>query len=83
MAKFVLEQSTNTHAIEADHIVATEINEICTNLQFAICTKLQISGDGIVTHGEHGVIKTEAEIVLKYNQMELNPVTKALNAAFD
>ena len=75
MAKFVLEQSTNTHAIEADYIVATEIYETCT--------KLEISGDGIVTHGEHGVIKTEAKIVLKYNQMELNPVTKALIASFD
>ena len=45
--------------------------------------KLQIQGDGIVTHGEHGTIKTESPNVIKYVQQELNPVTRKLQNAYD
>jgi hypothetical protein len=45
--------------------------------------KLHIQGDGVVVHGEHGTLKTESEHIIKYVQQELNPVTNAMQAAFD
>ena len=44
---------------------------------------LTVEGQGIVSHGQHGVLTTEAKHVIKYNQIELNPVTQQLQKAFD
>jgi hypothetical protein len=71
----ILEPSTNTHAITADNVSVEKINESIL--------KLKIKGDGIVTHGEHGTLKTESEDVVKYVQQEFNPVLKAMQNAFD
>ena len=76
MKKVVLEKSTNTHEIEAKSVVVTKDHKDGT-------LELEVKGDGIVTHGEHGTIKTEAENVIKYVQQELNPVTKRMQNAFD
>tara|TARA_R110000850_G_scaffold105573_1_gene216562 strand:- start:133 stop:363 length:231 start_codon:yes stop_codon:yes gene_type:complete len=73
--KEVLEESTNTHIL-----VAKEITK--TNLGDGIL-KLEINGEGIVTHGEHGTLKTQSDVVFKYVQQELNPVTKKLQNAYD
>ena len=72
---FILEPSTNTHTIVANNITSRTID--------VGILQLEIDGAGIVTHGQHGVIVTESKNVIKYNQMELNPVTKMLIAAFD
>ena len=71
----VLEPSTNTHTITAPNITKTDLGNGIL--------KLDIQGDGIVTHGEHGTIATEAPNVIKYVQQEVNPVTKKMQAAFD
>lgn len=71
----ILEPSTNTHAMEADKI---EMKKLGNGI-----IQLKISGNGIVTHGEHGTIKTEAENVIKYIQQEINPISGILQNAFD
>lgn len=71
----VLEQSTNTHVLEADRIVMKKLGNGII--------QLKISGNGIVTHGEHGTIKTEAENVIKYIQQEINPISGIIQNAFD
>lgn len=73
--KLVLEPSTNTHTIEASNIVSEEIGNGIL--------KLKIKGDGVVTHGEHGTLKTESPDVIKYVQQEVNPVTRKMQNAFD
>jgi len=75
MEKLVLEPSTNTHCIEASRIVKKDIGNSVL--------KLDVDGFGIVTHGEHGTIRTESRTVIKYVQQEVNPVTKKLQNAYD
>ena len=75
MEKVVLEQSTNTHVLHARQVKQK-------NLKNGIVA-LKIEGEGIVTHGEHGTLKTESPDVIKYVQQEVNPVTKKLQNAFD
>jgi hypothetical protein len=75
MKKEVLEPSTNTHTIEAVEIVKKDLGNGIL--------KLKITGDGVVTHGEHGTLKTESPNVFKYVQQEVNPITKKLQNAFD
>ena len=70
-----LEPSTNTHTLEAKNIEVVDLENGTL--------KLKIIGDGIVMHGEHSTLKTESPHVLKYVQQELNPVTNALQNAFD
>lgn len=71
----ILEPSTNTHIMEANKI---EMKKLGNGI-----IKLRIFGDGIVTHGEHGTIKTEAENVIKYIQQEINPISGIMQNAFD
>lgn len=69
----VLEQSTNTHAFVGKPTAkATRYPD----------GSVFVSEPGVVTHGEHGVIATEKP-VYKVNQTEVNPVTSALQHAFD
>ena len=75
MKKIVLEESTNVHCIEASDVIAKDLGNGVL--------ELEITGDGIVTHGEHGTLKTESPNVIKYVQQELNPVTQKLQNAFD
>lgn len=71
----ILEPSTNTHVLKADKI---EMKKLGNGI-----IKLKITGNGIVTHGEHGTIKTEAENVIKYIQQEVNPISGIIQNAFD
>lgn len=71
----VLEQSTNTHTFRAK----TAMNKPA--VRFADGSVL-VDAPGSVLHGEHGPIGTEGPC-LKVNQTELNPVTQALQHAFD
>lgn len=75
MKKEVLEPSTNTHTLEAEAITKTDVGNGII--------KLNIKGDGIVTHGEHGTLTTESENVIKYVQQEVNPISKKMQNAFD
>jgi hypothetical protein len=73
----VLEPSTNTHKLVSNGNI--KVKELAKGI-----LKLTIpSNDGIVTHGEHGTIRTESSNVIKYVQQELNPVTQKLQNAFD
>jgi hypothetical protein len=72
---FVLEPSTNTHRLVADKIEAKELGNSVV--------KLKINGDGLLMHGEHGVLKTESENVIKYVQQELDPIRQSFVNAFD
>ena len=71
----VLEPSTNTHKMTAKNVEVKESGD-------GILT-LTVEGDGIVTHGEHGTLKTESKRVIKHVQQEYNPVTKAIQKAVD
>ena len=71
----ILEPSSNTHTLTATRV---EVKELGNSI-----LKLKIIGPGVVTHGEHGVLTTESENVIKYVQQELNPVTQMLQNAFD
>jgi len=71
----VLEPSTNTHRIEAKSIISKDLGNSIL--------KLNIEGHGVVTHGEHGTLRTESKTVIKYIQQELNPITKKLQNAYD
>lgn len=75
MKKTVLEPSTNTHVLEAKNVTKEDLGNGML--------KLSIEGEGIVTHGEHGTLKTESKTVFKYVQQELNPVTQKLQNAYD
>lgn len=72
---FILEASTNTHVLKATKI---EIKKFKNGV-----IKLKVQGNGIITHGEHGTIKTESEHLIKYIQQEVNPVSGVLQNAFD
>ena len=76
MEKFVLEPSTNTHVIEGNKINAEPLEELGGFV-------LKIEGSGYVLHGEHGLIVTECENVIKLVQQEYNPITKKLQNSFD
>lgn len=71
----VLEPSTNTHTLSAENVKMKEIENGII--------ELDIKGDGVVTHGEHGTLRTESSKVIKYVQQEVNPVTKKMQNAFD
>jgi hypothetical protein len=71
----ILEPSTNTHTLTSNNVTATDLGNGIM--------KIKTNGKGIVTHGEHGTIATEAPNVIKYVQQEVNPVTKKMHAAFD
>tara|TARA_B110000008_G_scaffold189481_1_gene188274 strand:- start:272 stop:508 length:237 start_codon:yes stop_codon:yes gene_type:complete len=73
--ELILENSTNSHKVKANHIESKAIGNGII--------KLKIKGKGFVSHGEHGTVVTESENVIKYVQQELNPVTKAMQNAFD
>lgn len=72
----ILEPSTNTHKITANDVVVENLTELGG-------MKLTVEGEGIVTHGEHGVIVTEGKNVIKLVQQEVNPITRALQNSFD
>lgn len=75
MKTTVLELSTNTHLLETEDVVAKDLRNGIL--------QLKIKGDGAITHGEHGTIKTESPDVIKYVQQEQNPITKLMQNAFD
>lgn len=70
----VLEPSTNTHTLKG------EINEVKA---FDKGLAINLAGEGMVVHGEHGTIKTEAPQVVKMNQQEYNPLTRKIHDARD
>ena len=70
----VLEPSTHSHVLNGNVIsVKNEISHI----------EIEVEGQGLIVHGEHGTICTESPHLLKFVQQEYNPVTKALQNAFD
>ncbi|AXG68324.1 hypothetical protein KORDIASMS9_00523 [Kordia sp. SMS9] len=73
--KYALEKTTNTHILEAENI---KVRHTVGSTQV-----LQIEGEGMVSHGEHGIIKTDSKYVIKYVQQEFNPVTRIIENAFD
>ena len=75
MKQVVLEPSTNTHTLKANEVTVKDHGEGILSLT--------IEGEGIVQHGEHGTLKTESPNVMKYVQQELNPVTRAIQNAYD
>lgn len=72
----VLEPSTNTHTIEGEVQVIQKLEEMGGLV-------LETNGDCIVLHGEHGVIATEGQHIIKLTQQEVNPLTGQMNNAYD
>lgn len=70
-----LEPSTNTHVLSASKIETEDLGNGTI--------KMQVNGDGVVSHGEHGSVKTESDNVIKYNQKEHNPIQDMLQSALD
>ena len=76
MQVVVLEPSTNTHRLQSKSVEVTDLGHGIL--------KVKTSREGgIVTHGEHGTLVTEAENIIKYVQQELNPLTQKMQNAFD
>jgi hypothetical protein len=75
MKKVVLEPSTNTHTLQGNVVSTTDLGDAKL--------LLDIQGAGIVTHGEHGTLRTESSNVMKVVQKEYNPVTEVMQNAFD
>jgi hypothetical protein len=73
--EMVLEPSTNTHKLEGNIVSSKDLGDSMLSLR--------VEGAGIVTHGEHGTLRTESTKVAKVVQQEYNPVTKAMQNAFD
>lgn len=73
----MLEPSTNTHRFNGKVVDEKHYDNPVGTIQ------LRVEGDGLVTHGEHGTIKTESTNVVKLNQQELNPMKQSMQAAFD
>jgi hypothetical protein len=76
MQVVVLEPSTNTHRLQAEAVQVTNLGKGILKLKTS-------KEGGVVTHGEHGTLVTEAENIIKYVQQELNPLTQSLENAFD
>lgn len=73
--KLSLEPTTNTHLLQANDIKSEKVDDSTI--------KLKIDGEGVVTHGEHGTLKTESGVVVKGIQQEYNPVTKMIQDCVD
>ncbi len=74
--KHFLENTTNTHVLEAPEIKVIKTVDKTTQV-------LRVEGEGMITHGEHGVLKTESKYLIKYIQQEFNPITGIIEAAYD
>jgi hypothetical protein len=72
----VLEKTSNTHVLEATKVKVIKTIDRTTQV-------LEVEGEGIVTHGEHGMLKTESKHIIKYVQQEFNPITQVVEAAYD
>lgn len=75
MEKLIIQKSTHPHTLEVKGDIVSE--------EYKGALLIKTGSNGIVTHGEHGTLKTESENIIKYTQQELNPVTKMLQDAFD
>jgi hypothetical protein len=73
--KHFLEQTTNTHILEAKTI---KVVKTIDSTQV-----LEVSGEGVISHGEHGILKTESKHLIKYIQQEFNPITQIVENAYD
>lgn len=78
--KIILQESKHPHYLEAQKV---EINTIFNHGKNGQIVKLTIYGKGLITHGEHGTIKTESKHIIKYVQQELNPITGIMITSFD
>jgi hypothetical protein len=76
MKTVTLEPSTNTHELHSADVQVSDFGQGILILDIP-------STEGIVTHGEHGTLKTESKHVIKYVQQEFNPVTQMMQNAFD
>lgn len=76
MEKLVLEPSTNTHTLHCNKVVAEPLDQLGGMV-------LDVTGKGLVLHGQHGVIGTERKDVIKLTQQEVNPITKSLQNSYD
>ncbi len=70
----VLEPSTHPHTLASEQIEAKNLEA---------CVVIKTKNGGVVSHGEHGTIATESDNIVKYVQQEYNPVTRAMQNAFD
>jgi hypothetical protein len=73
--KHFLEQTTNTHILEAK---AIKVVKTMDSTQV-----IEVSGEGVISHGEHGILKTESKHLIKYIQQEFNPITQIVENAYD
>jgi len=73
--KHFLEHTTNTHVLEAENI---KVLKTIGSTQV-----IEVTGEGIISHGEHGSIKTESKYLIKYVQQEFNPITRIMENAYD
>ena len=76
MNKVVVENSKNPHVLNSENNI--KVNKITDNI-----FDINLNGNTIVTHGQHGTLKIESQRVIKYSQTEVNPITKKIQKAFD
>lgn len=80
LKKIILQESKHPHYLEAQKV---EINTVFNKGKNGQIVKLTIHGEGLLTHGEHGTIKTESKHIIKYVQQEFNPITRIMVTSFD
>jgi hypothetical protein len=71
----VLEKSTHPHIFEGNVLVSKEVD--------ASTVYVRTTDNGKVVHGEHGTLAIESKNFVKGVQKEVNPITRALQNAFD
>lgn len=70
-----LEPSTNTHTLSAPKVEKEELEEGIM--------KVDVEGDGVVQHGEHGSMKVESGRTFKFPQYEHDPIQQAMRPTYD
>ena len=76
MNELIVENSKNPHVLNSENSI--EVNKITDSI-----FDINLNGNTIVTHVQHGTLKIESQRVIKYLQTELNPITKKIQNTFD
>lgn len=75
MQTHILEPSLHLHTLQASEVkILKKTNEY---------ELLEVQGNGLILHGEHGTLVTKEKYLVKYNQQELNPITNYFENVFD
>lgn len=70
-----LEPSTHTHTLKAPKVTKEEVEEGVM--------KVDIEGEGVVQHGEHGSMNVDGGRSFKFPQFENDPIQQVMRPTYD